>query len=148
MIHKVRHLVSRFIEMGRPVVSEVDDDRFAAERLSAAELRLWRMMDPRDRRHSVEVTKRFVVAFPGATRAEVAGVLLHDVGKAATKLGRCGRAIATILPLTRAMIIYRDHERLGGRMLAEIGSEHRTIELVDGSCNDEVARALRDADDA
>ena len=148
MIHKVRHFVSRFIEMGRPVVSEVDDDRFAAERLSAAELRLWTMMDPRDRRHSVQVAKRFTTMCPSAVRAEVAGALLHDVGKAATDLGRWGRAIATILPLTRAMIICRDHERLGGRMLAEIGSEHRTIELVDGTCNDEVAQALRDADDA
>ena len=148
MIRKVRHLVARFFEMGRPVESIDDDDRYAAERLAPAELELWRRMDARDRRHSVAVTRRFLVACPDATRAETAAALLHDVGKVATDLGRFGRAIATVAPLTRTMIIYRDHERLGGRMLAELGADRRTIELVDGTCDDEIARALRGADDA
>lgn len=148
MIRKIRHLAARFIEMGRPVESEIEDDEFAAARLGVDELRLWRMMDARDRRHSVAVTTRFVVLCPHATTAEVAAALLHDVGKAATHLGRFGRVVATIAPLTRSMVIYRDHERLGGRMLAEIGADPRTIAIVDGSCDDDVARALRSADDA
>ena len=148
MIRKVRHLVRRFVEMGRPVTSEAVDTVYAAERLSTKELRLWRMMDVRDRRHSVEVARRFLAAFPAATGDEIAAALLHDVGKSAVHLGRFGRSVATILPLTRSMIIYRDHERLGARMLAEVGASRRTIELVSGEGNDDVAAALRNADDA
>ena len=148
MIRKVQHLVRRFVEMGRPVTSEVVDTAYAAERLSTEELRLWHMMDARDRRHSVNVTRGFLAVFPSATRDEIAAALLHDVGKSAVALGRFGRSVATILPLTRSMIIYRDHERLGGRMLAEVGASPRIIELVSGEARDDAAEALRNADDA
>ncbi len=148
MIRKVQHLVRRFVEMGRPVTSEAVDTAYAAEKLSTGELRLWRMMDARDRRHSVEVTRRFLAVFPSATRDEIAAALLHDVGKSAVALGRFGRSVATILPLTRSMIIYRDHERIGGRMLAEVGASSRIIELVSGEGRDDAAEALRNADDA
>ena len=147
MKSKVAHLVRRFIEMGRPVVSEHEDDTYAATILSDAELVLWRRLDPVDRRHSVGVTRRFVLARLHATRDEIAAALLHDVGKSATNLGRIGRSVATLWPVTRKMMIYRDHERLGGRMLAEVGANPRTIELVSGSCADEIARAIRTADD-
>jgi lauroyl/myristoyl acyltransferase len=126
MKSKVAHLVRRFIEMGRPVLSEGEDDNYAATILSDAEMGLWRRLNPVDRRHSVGVTRRFVLTCPHATRNEIAAALLHDVGK---------------------MMIYRDHERLGGRMLAEVGANPRTIELVSGSCVDEIARAIRAADD-
>ena len=148
MTLKAVHLVRRFFEMGRPVTSEDADGTYATEWLTADEVRLWRLMDSRDRRHSVEVTRRFLAAFPSATRDEVAGALLHDVGKSAVHLGRFGRSVATIWPVTRAMIIYRDHERLGGRMVAEIGASQRTIELVAGEVSDRAAEALRNADDA
>jgi len=147
MIRVIRHLVHRFLEMGRPVTSEAEDTAFASERLTTAELRLWLMMDLADRRHSVEVTRRFVAAFPPATRDEVAAALLHDVGKSAVRIGRIGRSIATLVPVTRAMVVYRDHERLGGRMLVEIGASRRTIDLVSGAARDQVAAAIRIADE-
>lgn len=148
MSRRLGHLVARFVEMGRPVTSGAADDAYASERLTSSELRLWRLMNPHDRRHAVGVARRFSSSMPSARREEVAAALLHDVGKAATSLGRVGRSIATLLPLTREMVIYRDHERLGARMLAEIGADPRTIELVEGKCDDATARALRNADDS
>jgi putative nucleotidyltransferase with HDIG domain len=134
--------------MGEPVTTEAADTRFAAAVLTPAELGLWTEMDARDRRHSVAVTKRFVAACPGALREEVAGALLHDVGKSGASLGRVGRSVATIVALTPTMRRYRDHERIGAEMLAAVGAHHRTIELVAGTASDAIAVALRAADDA
>jgi putative nucleotidyltransferase with HDIG domain len=144
---RIRHLVSRFAEMGVPVTTETEDLAFASSVLTATERGLWMMMDERDRRHSVAVTRRFVAKCPGALREEVAAALLHDVGKSQVTLGRVGRSIATIAPLSPAMRRYRDHERLGAEMLRGIGAHTRTIELVEGKATDAVAAALRAADD-
>lgn len=144
----IRHLARRFVEMGQPVVTGVEDDDYAAERLTTDELGLWRSMDIRDRKHSVDVTRRFIADYTKANRDEIAAALLHDVGKSAVNLGRIGRTVATIAPLTRSMVVYRDHERLGGRMLAEIGASRRTIDLVSGAARDTAAMALRAADEA
>lgn len=145
---RVVHLVARFREMGRPVTTEAADTAFAAAVLTGAELGLWLSMDVRDRRHSVAVTRRFVAACPGALREEVAGALLHDVGKSQVVMGRVGRGIATIAALTPAMRRYRAHERVGAEMLRGIGAHRRTIELVEGLVQDATAEALRAADDA
>jgi len=144
---RVRHLVARFREMGLPVTTEDDDTRFAARILSPTEMRLWASMDAFDRRHSVDVTRRFIAQLPGASRDETAAALLHDVGKSTVRLGRIGRSIATLVPLTATMRRYRDHERIGADMLRDAGVNGRTIELVSGAANDEVARRLRSADD-
>ena len=141
------HLVTRFREMGRPVTNEAVDSEYAAGVLGEAELALWLTMDPRDRRHSVVVTKRFLSAVPSATREEVAGALLHDVGKSMTELGRVGRAIATLVPMTASMRTYRRHEPLGADLLRRVGAHPRTVELVSGTADDDVADALRRADD-
>jgi len=142
------HLMARFREMGEPVASEVEDDVFAARVLTPAEIALWREMDAHDRRHSVTVARRFVAVMPSALREEVAAALLHDVGKSVVRLGRIGRAVATILPLTPAMRSYRDHERIGAELLRAGGVSERVVELVARDVDDEVARALRCADDA
>jgi putative nucleotidyltransferase with HDIG domain len=134
--------------MGEPVTTEEADTRFASAVLTPTELGLWAEMDARDRRHSVAVTKRFVAAYPGALREEVAGALLHDVGKSRASLGRVGRSIATIVALTPTMRRYRHHERIGAEMLSRAGAHPRTIELVAGPANDAIAVALRAADDA
>ena len=79
---------------------------------------------------------------------EHAAALLHDVGKSATSFGRLGRSVATVVPLTRAMAVYRDHERVGSEMLRAIGAAERVVALVSGTVDDPAARALRAADDA
>lgn len=148
MSSRVAHLVARFREMGEPVTSETRDDAFATAVLTPDELELWRLMDPCDRRHAVVVTKRFIAACPAALREEVAGALLHDVGKSQVSMGRIARSIATIVAVTPTMRLYRDHERIGAEMLRAVGAHQRTIELVAGTATDAIAVGLRAADDA
>lgn len=146
-VGRLRHLMDRFREMGRPVTTREADAEFAALTLSAGEFGLWMSMDVRDRRHSVEVTRRFCAMFPSADRDEVAAALLHDVGKSVVRLGRLGRSVATVVPVTSTMRTYRRHEEVGADLLRRLGSPSRTVELVRGSADDEAARALRAADD-
>jgi len=104
-------------------------------------------MQPRDQRHSVEVLRRFDVLAPSAQTSERAAALLHDVGKNASQLGLVTRIIATIIgPRGKRFSLYHQHEAVGAGLLKAV-SDARTVELVAGSCHDDVAAALRDADD-
>ena len=56
---------------------------------------------------------------PAADRAEVAGALLHDVGKVEAGLGTFGRVVATVVgPRTERFRTYHDHEAIGARLAA------------------------------
>ncbi len=93
---------------------------------------MWVRLSNQDRRHSVGVARRFVAARPGATRAEVAGALLHDIGKVECGLGTFGRVAATVAgPRTDRFRLYHDHEEIGAELVERAGSEAATIELVD-----------------
>lgn len=125
------HLAARFVTSlsGRP--PHVADEVWAERHLLAGELGLWRRMSNQDRRHSIKVARRFVAARPAATRAEVAGALLHDVGKIECGLGTWGRVAASIVgPRTGRFRTYHDHERIGAELAARAGSEQATVELV------------------
>ena len=101
-----------------------------------------------DRRHSVMVGRRFVKHRPIATQSEIAGALLHDVGKSVARLGTFGRVIATLVgPRTNRFRQYHDHEQVGATMLRSIGSDELTISMVEGSCVGELRQALNKADD-
>ena len=94
-------------------------------------------MSNADRRHSVVVARRFVEpgVEPGVepSRAEVAGALLHDVGKVASNLGTWGRVSATLIGgRGRRFRAYRDHESIGAEMCRAAGSHETTVELVAG----------------
>ena len=66
--------------------------RWAESHLLAAEVELWRRMSNQDRRHAIEVARRFAWrCAPDADRAAMAGALLHDVGKVEAGLGTFGR---------------------------------------------------------
>lgn len=148
-LSKAAHLVRRYREMGTPVTTAREDADFARRHLEEAEFDLWMSMDPRDRRHAVGVTRRFLVAVPGATRAERAAALLHDVGKTESSLGRTGRVMATVFGgRTPRWRIYLRHEQLGAEAVSRIGGDPRTVELIAGNVDDDVMRALRAADDA
>lgn len=147
MSGRCRHLLARFREMGRPVTSQEEDARFAGRFLTSTEMDLWRTMDDFDKRHSIDVTRRFVAKRSDATRDETAAALLHDVGKSVIRLGRFGRSVATLLPVTASMRRYRDHERIGADMLLQAGVSKRTVDLVRGATDDDAARQLRAADD-
>lgn len=134
--------------MGRPVSTLEEDSAFASGILTAAELELWSRMDVVDRRHSVEVARRFIGLMPTAGRDELAGALLHDVGKSSVHLGRVGRSIATVIALTPTMRRYRHHEEIGAELLRAAGVNERTVTLAEGRVDDDAGRALRAADNA
>lgn len=116
--------------------------------LSPSEFKVWDKMMVQDRRHSVMVGRRFVMYRPTATQSEIAGALLHDVGKSVARLGTFARVIATLVgPRTNRFRQYHDHESIGATMLRSVGSDELTISMVGGSCVGELLQALSRADD-
>ena len=145
-VDHVRHLVRRFRGSLSKAPPSVLDEVWAESHLLVDERSMWRTMSDADRRHAIEVARRFVDRRPDASRAEIAGALLHDVGKVASGLGTFGRVVATVVgPRTARLRTYHDHERLGADALAAAGSDPATVALVrrDGPA----ARALHEADD-
>ena len=114
--------------------------------LADAEWKLWQQMAVADRRHAVQVARRFVDRRPSATRAEMAGALLHDIGKIDAGLGTLARVLATLVgPRTDRFRRYRDHERIGAGLLEAAGSDPVTVALVAGA--GDAFADLRAADD-
>ncbi len=106
---------------------------WAESMLRFEERELWRQMANADRRHAVTVARRFLDRRPDATRAEVAGALLHDVGKVDAGLGTFGRVVATVVGArTKRFRTYHDHEAIGAWMAAEAGADQVTIDLIAG----------------
>lgn len=142
----VAHLARRFATSLSRREPAAGDTEWGVSNLLPAEAELWQRMAVQDRRHSLLVARRFVRARPDADRAEVAGALLHDVGKVDCGLGTFARVVATIVgPRTAAFRRYHDHERLGAELLVAAGSDVRTVEMVQG--RGPAAAALRAADD-
>ena len=126
------HLVARFFWSlsGRPPA--VAEEVWAEDHLLEAERALWRRMSNQDRRHSAKVARRFVASRPAATRAEIAGALLHDVGKIESDLGTWGRVVATVVGgRTERIRQYHDHERIGAELAERAGSDPATVALID-----------------
>jgi hypothetical protein len=145
-MNSLAHLARRFVgslSRAEPATADVE---WARSMLLDHEWRLWSSMSVQDRRHSLEVARRFVAAAEGAPRAAAAGALLHDVGKTSAGLGTVMRVVATVVgPRGSRFTAYHDHERSGAALLVAAGSEPVTIELVRGT--GEWAAALRSADD-
>lgn len=126
------HLAARFFTSLSPRPPGVADEVWAEDHLRPAEVALWRRMTNQDRRHSITVARRFVAARPAATRAEVAGALLHDVGKVECGLGTFGRVAASVVGArTEAFRRYHDHEHIGAVLAAAAGSDPDTVDLID-----------------
>jgi hypothetical protein len=128
-----QHLIARFVwslrYRNRP--ADPADEAWAASQLLPGELSLWRRMSELDRRHSAKVARRFVLARPHATRAEIAGALLHDVGKIECDLGTVGRVVASVVGgRTERFRIYQDHERVGADLANAAGSDPATVDLI------------------
>lgn len=143
---EIGHLARRFFGSLSHAEPSPADTAWVRSQLLAGEWERWATMAAQDRRHSILVGRRFVDAAPDATRAAVAGALLHDVGKQVAGLGTIGRVVATVAGgRTTRFRAYHDHERLGAALLSQAGSEPATIELVRGA--GPWATALRAADD-
>lgn len=139
------HLAMRFLTSLRPGPPGVEDEVWAEGWLSDDERRLWCRLSNADRRHSIGVARRFATG--RRTRAEMAGALLHDIGKIEAGLGTFGRVSATVLgPITPRYQRYRDHEEIGATLLERVGSDPTTVAIVAG--RHRVSGELAAADDA
>jgi hypothetical protein len=147
-LSKIAHLTKRFVLSLVPSQVQEIERQWVQSVLSPSEFDVWNNMMVQDRRHSVLVGRRFVKHRPTAMQSEIAGALLHDVGKSVARLGTFGRVIATLVgPRTNRFRQYHDHEQIGATMLRSIGSDELTISMVDGSCVGELRQALNRADD-
>jgi predicted HD phosphohydrolase len=142
----VVHLVRRFAGSLSRRPPDADDERWAMSFMTEGEASLWRRMPNVDRRHALEVARRFVVNRPEASDDEVAAACLHDVGKIESRLGTSGRVIATVVgPRTARFRLYHDHEEIGARWLEALGSSAATVSLIRRT--GPAAAALEAADD-
>ena len=144
---RVQHLARRFFaSLSRRPPSD-SDLRWAHSLLSTSERDLWNSMPATDRRHSIEVARRFQSHRPVATKPEMAGALLHDVGKTASGFGTLARVVATVVgPRTKRLREYHDHEAIGAAMAEAVGSDRVTVALVRGE--GAAADDLQSADDS
>jgi hypothetical protein len=133
LLRHVGHLTRRFAGSLSRRPPAAADEAWAASQLAAGEQALWGRMGNADRRHSIEVARRFVARRPRATRAEVAGALLHDCGKVEAGLGTVGRVVATVAgPRSSRFRAYHDHEAIGARLAQAAGSDPATVALIEG----------------
>ncbi len=141
------HLAKRFLSsLSRRDVSEAELDMVRSA-LSADEFDLWCRFTNADRRHSIAVAQRFIALRPNASRHEIAGVLLHDIGKIESNLSTVQRVAATIVgPRTKQFALYHQHETIGADLLRLVGSHEEVIAIVNQTCNENVAEAFRSAD--
>lgn len=118
------------------------DDGWAEAWLPAAEARLYRRMDPRDRDHAVRVARGLLARHPGAPAEVVRAALLHDVGKSGRRYNVLER-IATHLvrwrpaadgpSLVGARGAWRTaarHAEYGADLIHRAGGSARVAELV------------------
>jgi putative nucleotidyltransferase with HDIG domain len=125
----VAHLARRFVGS---FSTEPIDDAPARSALSPAEWSLWQGLSAADRRHALTVVRRLLDAHPEASRTEVAGALLHDIGKVEAPIGTFARVAATVVPVGDRARRYRDHERLGAALLRSVGSDPQVVAIVAG----------------
>ncbi len=132
MLTRPHHLAARFFTSLSSRPPQPADEAWAQAQLLPGELVLWRQMSNQDRRHSAKVARRFGAVRLEATRAEMAGALLHDVGKIDCGLGTWGRVLAsTFGRRTERFRLYHDHESIGARLAEAAGSDSATVELID-----------------
>ena len=144
---KIAHLVKRALSSLLQTPPSPQDVAIVSDVLNTAEFAAWSEMQHRDQRHSIIVLNRFVALVPGAVTAERAAALLHDVGKNISGLGFFLRVIATVVgPKGKRFTEYHNHESLGAELMRFI-SDARTVALIGGTANDDVARLLQAADD-
>ena len=145
---KISHLAKRFVLSLVPSQVQEIERQWVHSVLTPSEFDLWNKLMAQDRQHSVLVGRRFVKNRPTSSNEEIAGALLHDVGKSAAHLSTLARVVATLLgPRTSRFRQYHDHEAIGAAMLRSIGSSELTVSMVEGSCVGELKDALTLADD-
>ncbi len=131
VITQPHHLAARFFVSLSNAPAEAADVEWAQSQLLSGEWELWRQMSNQDQRHTVTVARRFLTARPQATRAEIAGALLHDIGKIECGLGTWGRVAATLVGRRgRRFTLYHDHEQIGADLAQAAGSDPETVDII------------------
>ena len=145
---RLGHLARRFFGALSTKPPGTDDEVWAVGFLQPGEEALWRKLSNADRRHSIEVARRFSAEMGESERDDMAAALLHDIGKLACELGTFSRVFATVIgPRTRRFRLYHQHEQIGADMLRSAGSDARTVALVESSTERrDVLAALHRAD--
>jgi len=144
---KTKHLIKRAFSSLSQAPPTPHDLAMVVEVLNSAEFDAWSEMQYRDQRHSIVVLRRFDALLPTAVKAERAAALLHDVGKNVSELGFLSRVMATIVGSKgQRFADYHNHEKLGADLVRFI-SDPRTVALIGGIADDEVAMLLQAADD-
>lgn len=134
MIRHLSHLVRR---LGQALVVEPlrpSEQQEAAALLAAGEQRLFWGQPASDQRHGLRCA-RAVVARTRGRPDLVRAALLHDVGKAAARVGPVGRVAATALGLLRLpapgrLAIYLAHGPRGAALLEAAGADALTVEYA------------------
>lgn len=130
-----------------------DDTRWAHDRLTEGEQRLFDKMPAVDRSHSIAVARCVASRLgelglsdsdsDGDARWILAAALTHDVGKSVAGLGTYGRVVATLSEavggasmarvwadkrgMTRKVGLYLQYPTLGADLLAVAGSDERVV---------------------
>lgn len=119
------------------------DDRWAARFLTPGEMRVFLLMDPRDREHALRVARHLLRDFPQAPETLLAGALLHDCGKSVRPYRVWERVVAGVLPERHArrdrlgpldlrfLAVRARHPELGARLVRAAGGRARVAELVE-----------------
>jgi hypothetical protein len=129
----VVHLAKRYVRSLSKAPPSAEDEAWAMTWMTPAEAHLWSRMAVQDRRHSIDVARRFQELRPEATREEMAGALLHDVGKLQSGLRTSGRVLATIVgPRTDRFREYHEHEAIGADLAAAANAAPETVALIRG----------------
>ena len=129
------HLARRFVGSMSRREPTSDDTAWAESLLLDGEPLLWRAVGAADRRHAIAVARRFEASSATGvewSRDEMAGALLHDVGKLESGLGTAARVVATVVgPRTARFRRYHDHERSAPTCWSR-PARHRDRRLVRG----------------
>jgi putative nucleotidyltransferase with HDIG domain len=142
----LRHLWRRFVGSWSRAEPPAEDLAWVRDQLLPGEWVAFQQLMACDQRHSIDVARRFVAIRSVTSRDEVAGALLHDIGKMASNLGVVARVVATVVgPVTPRFARYRNHEQLGVTILRAAGSSPITIDLTIGK--GAAAADLAEADD-
>lgn len=148
VVRRSIHLARRWWRSLPSTEPSTDDVEWVESILAPGERELWGTMAVADRRHSIEVARRFVRLLPQASRAATAAALLHDVGKSVASLSTTGRVVATVVGARgRRFRDYHRHEEIGLELCRRAGSCDETLAVLAGRGPDEVVAALRGADD-
>jgi hypothetical protein len=144
---KILHLAKRAATSLSQVPPTSLDILMVRQVLNDAEFVVWNEMQHRDQRHSIIVLRRFDELVPAAVKPERAAALLHDVGKNISRLGFVLRVVATVVGSRgKRFSEYHNHESLGANLVRSF-SHPRTVALISGAANDDVAMLLQAADD-